>query len=168
VARTVGRILLTLTGLAVTGFVLVVLIGLWDRHEQEITASLSRIYDRYLALQAGFPSNPKTRAGVEPERAGPAGRGQVATTQTFQQQPKLVGTGAVGSSNQGMSVALSVDGNTAIVGGPGPNWVGLETTLGIDRHPLASARPVRHGCLPAVAVSGHNKTNWSAPVSWRA
>ena len=120
-ARTVGRILLTLTGLAVTGFVLLVLIGLWDRHEQEITASLSRIYDRYLALQAGFPSNPKARAGVEPERAGAAGRGQVATTQTFQQQPKLVGTGAVGSSNQGMSVALSVDGNTAIVGGPGPN-----------------------------------------------
>ena len=120
-ARTVGRILLTLTGLAVTGFVLLVLIGLWDRHEQEITASLSRIYDRYLALQAGFPSNPKARAGVEPERAGAAGRGQVETTQTFQQQPKLVGTGAVGSSNQGMSVALSVDGNTAIVGGPGPN-----------------------------------------------
>jgi hypothetical protein len=51
-----------------------------------------------------------------------AGRGrQVATTQTFQEQPKLVGTGAVASGNQGMSVALSADGNTAIVGGPGPN-----------------------------------------------
>jgi len=117
----IGRILLTLGVLAVTGFVLLVLIGFWDRHEQEITASLSRIYDRYLALQAGFPSNPRARAGIEPERARAAGRGQVATTQTFQQQPKLVGTGAVGSSNQGMSVALSVDGNTAIVGGPGPN-----------------------------------------------
>ena len=121
VARMIGRILLTLGVLAVTGFVLLVLIGFWDRHEQEITASLSRIYDRYLALQAGFPSNPRARAGIEPERARAAGRGQVATTQTFQQQPKLVGTGAVGSSNQGMSVALSVDGNTAIVGGPGPN-----------------------------------------------
>jgi hypothetical protein len=41
-----------------------------------------------------------------------------------QQGPKLVGTGAVGPSQQGWSVALSGDGNTAIVGGrndnPGP------------------------------------------------
>jgi hypothetical protein len=35
VARTIGRILLTLAILAITGFVLLVLIGLWDRHEQE-------------------------------------------------------------------------------------------------------------------------------------
>src|SRR6266550_2715751 len=122
VARTIGRILLTLTGLAVTGFVLLVLIGLLDRHEQEITASLSRIYERYLAPQAGASSNPRARAAAEAERAGVVGRGrEVATAQTFQEQPKLVGTGAVGSGNQGMSVALSADGNTAIVGGPGPN-----------------------------------------------
>ena len=38
-----------------------------------------------------------------------------------QQGSKLVGTGAVGSAQQGMSVALSADGNTAIVGGPGDN-----------------------------------------------
>jgi hypothetical protein len=118
----IGRILLTLTGLAVTGFVLLVLIGLWDRHEQEITASLSRIYERYLAPQAGPSSNPRARATAEAGRAGVVGRGrEVATTQTFQEQPKLVGTGAVGSANQGMSVALSADGNTAIVGGPGAN-----------------------------------------------
>src|SRR5437870_4389346 len=42
-------------------------------------------------------------------------------SETFQDQPKLVGTGAVGSANQGMAVALSADGNTAIVGGPGAN-----------------------------------------------
>jgi hypothetical protein len=118
----IGRILLTLTGLAVTGFVLLVLIGLWDRHEREITASLSRIYERYLAPQAGPSSNPRARATAEAGRAGVVGRGrEVATTQTFQEQPKLVGTGAVGSANQGMSVALSADGNTAIVGGPGAN-----------------------------------------------
>ena len=39
-ARTIGRILLTLAILAITGFVLLVLIGLWDRHEQAITAGL--------------------------------------------------------------------------------------------------------------------------------
>src|SRR5262249_53111953 len=45
------------------------------------------------------------------------------------QQAKLVGTGAVGFVRQGTSVALSSDGNTAIVGGPldssstGAAWV---------------------------------------------
>ncbi len=38
-----------------------------------------------------------------------------------QQGSKLVGTGAVGNSGQGTSVALSADGNTAIVGGAGDN-----------------------------------------------
>jgi hypothetical protein len=38
-----------------------------------------------------------------------------------QQGDKLVGSGAVGSANQGSSVALSADGNTAIVGGSGDN-----------------------------------------------
>src|SRR5262245_13499599 len=122
VARTIGRILLKLTGLAGTGFLLLVLIGLWDQHEHEVTASLSRIYERYLASQAGPSSNPRARAAAETERPGVVGRGrQVAMTQTFQGQPRLVGTGAAGSANQGMSVALSADGNTAIVGGPGPN-----------------------------------------------
>ena len=34
-----------------------------------------------------------------------------------QQGQKLVGTGAVGGAEQGFSVAMSADGNTAIVGG---------------------------------------------------
>jgi hypothetical protein len=38
-----------------------------------------------------------------------------------QQGGKLVGTGAVGSAGQGISVALSADGNTAMVGGAGDN-----------------------------------------------
>jgi hypothetical protein len=36
-------------------------------------------------------------------------------------QAKLFGTGATGNANQGFSVALSADGNTAIVGGLGDN-----------------------------------------------
>jgi hypothetical protein len=39
-----------------------------------------------------------------------------------QQGSKLVGTGAVGGTGQGISVALSADGNTAIVGGPADNF----------------------------------------------
>src|SRR5947199_410827 len=38
-----------------------------------------------------------------------------------QQGSKLVGTGAVRNGLQGQSVALSADGNTAIVGGPSDN-----------------------------------------------
>jgi hypothetical protein len=40
---------------------------------------------------------------------------------SYQQGAKLVGTGAVGTADQGRSVALSADGNTAIVGGPYDN-----------------------------------------------
>jgi hypothetical protein len=46
-----------------------------------------------------------------------------------QQGPKLVGSESVGGASQGSSVALSADGNTAIVGGPsvddslGAAWV---------------------------------------------
>jgi hypothetical protein len=38
-----------------------------------------------------------------------------------QQGVKLIGTASVGSSNQGWSVALSGDGNTALLGGPSDN-----------------------------------------------
>jgi hypothetical protein len=43
---------------------------------------------------------------------------QFALAQFTQQGPKLVGTGDVGGAQQGYSVALSADGNTALVGGP--------------------------------------------------
>jgi hypothetical protein len=46
---------------------------------------------------------------------------QLALAQFTQQGPKLVGTGAVGFASQGWSVALSADGNTAVVGGPQDN-----------------------------------------------
>jgi hypothetical protein len=119
VARMVGRILLTLVGLVVTGFVLLVLIGLWGRYEQQIAAlDLSAIYARYLT--AAFSGGPKDRVAVEAQPQGATAREQLATVPPFQQR-KLIGSGAVGSVNQGTSVALSADGNTAIVGGPGPN-----------------------------------------------
>jgi hypothetical protein len=46
---------------------------------------------------------------------------QLALAQFTQQGSKLIGTGTVGGANQGFSVALSGDGNTAIVGGRGDN-----------------------------------------------
>ena len=55
-----------------------------------------------------------------------AGLLSTARAQFIQQGGKLVGTGAVGNSQQGYSVALSADGTTVIVGGPtnaGAVWV---------------------------------------------
>lgn len=40
-----------------------------------------------------------------------------AAAQWTQQGPKLLGTGASGAASQGGAVALSADGNTAVVGG---------------------------------------------------
>ena len=47
-----------------------------------------------------------------------------------QQGPKLVGTGADGAAGQGVSIALSADGNTAVVGGDSDHVSG--THLGPD------------------------------------
>ena len=70
VARMIGRILLTLAVLSGIGFVVLVLIGLWDRYEQEAVAlGFSGIYERYLASQADFSSDPKIPAGAEAARA---------------------------------------------------------------------------------------------------
>ena len=101
----IGHILLTLAALTVSAFLLLVLIGLWDRYEHESGAlGFSGIYERDFASQ------------VDP--AEQKGGGEQLSRQ---QGPKLVGSGVVGSANQGMSVALSADGNTAIVGAPGPS-----------------------------------------------
>jgi hypothetical protein len=68
---------------------------------------------------------------------GPADNGFAGATWVFtrsggvwsQQGPKLVGTGAVGNAQQGWSVSLSADGNTALIGGnldnnnAGATWV---------------------------------------------
>lgn len=40
---------------------------------------------------------------------------------TWSQQAKLVGTGATGAAKQGTGVAISANGNTAVVGGPADN-----------------------------------------------
>jgi hypothetical protein len=51
------RSLLSLSVLALTGYLVLVLAGhLWDRHSQETQAlGFSGIYERYLGSSAGFP-----------------------------------------------------------------------------------------------------------------
>jgi hypothetical protein len=71
---------------------------------------------------------------------------QLALAQFTQQGPKLVGTGAIGNANQGSSVALSADGNTAIVGGPCD-----------DGNTTACSGTGRRGSTPVATVSGPSK-----------
>jgi hypothetical protein len=68
--------------------------------------------DGNTAIVGGWSDNSKTGAAWVFTRVGGV---------WTQQGNKLMGTDAVGSARQGTSVALSSDGNTAIVGGPGDN-----------------------------------------------
>ena len=85
-----------------------------------------------------------------------------------QQGSKLVGTGvSVGDAQQGYSVALSGDGNTAIIGGLGDNidsgaaWVftrsgGVWTQQGHKLVGTGATEEARQGC--SVALSGDGNT----------
>jgi hypothetical protein len=56
----IGDILLRLVALALVGFVFLVLVGLWDRYDQEARAlGFSGIYQHHLASRAGFPKDPQ-------------------------------------------------------------------------------------------------------------
>ena len=70
----IGRIL-RLTVLALTGVLVLVLIGhLWNRYSQETEAlGFSGVYERYLASEAGFPDDPKAYRAAEAARGRPAG-----------------------------------------------------------------------------------------------
>jgi len=61
----------------------------------------------------------------------------IRSGERWAQEAKLVGTGAIGNTQQGYSVAISGDGNTAIVGGPDDNdyvgaaWVFTRSSDGV-------------------------------------
>ena len=78
-----------------------------------------------------------------------AGPVLAASQPDSQSGSKMVGAGAVGPAEQGWSVAVSADGNTAIVGGTGDNRL----------------EPGRRGSTPAAAISGPSRAaSWSAPA----
>ena len=83
-----------------------------------------------------------------------------------QQGSKLAGTGAVGPAEQGVSVALSADGNTAIVGGPfdnlktGAAWVytcsgGVWTQQGSKLVGTGAVGPAEQGHSVALSADGN-------------
>jgi hypothetical protein len=120
VRRIIERVLLAAIVFAMTGFVLLVLIGLWDRYEKQADNEAD---GRYLAPQAVSSCDSDARAAAKAEHAPrvAVGRDRLGPARVLQQEPKLGATDAFEGTNQGMSVALSADGSTAIVGGPGPH-----------------------------------------------
>ena len=74
--------------------------------------SVSVSADGNTAMVAGYFDNSSAGAAWVYTRSGGV---------WIQQGAKLVGTGAVGVAQQGISVSLSADGNTAIVGGSNDN-----------------------------------------------
>ena len=108
---------------------------------------------------------------------------QPALAQFTQQGGKLVGTGAVGAADQGYSIALSSDGNTAVVGGPGDNanagaaWVytrsgGVWTQQGAKLVGTGAVGAAEQGYSVALsadgntAIVGGETDNGNAGVAW--
>jgi hypothetical protein len=129
VARKIADLLLQLFVLAITGLLVLVLVDLRVRSEQKLTALNSNSVDAR-ALKSAFPNHPSAGAGAEQARQ--AASAELLPAPGLEEAAKPVDTDAARNANQGMSVALSADGNTAIVGGPGPN------NADRDRAPLAA------------------------------
>ena len=122
--RMIERVLLATILFAMTGFVLLVLIGLWDSYEKQAAASgFDEADGRYLTPQAVSPRDADTRSGPMTEQTPhvAVARDRLGSAQVVRQEPKPAGTHLFEGTNQGMSIALSADGSTAIVGGPGPH-----------------------------------------------
>jgi len=147
----VGRIVLALGGVGIAAFAALVLVGLWDHYSNHPGTELGRgqlpplpklvgadaaglsnqgmsvalSADGTTAIVGGPGSNNADRDRLP--ATGPAGAAWVFTrrgTQWMQEGKKLVGTtNDIGGRlwSQGVSVALSADGSTAVVGGPSDN-----------------------------------------------
>ena len=79
-----------------------------------------------------------------------------------QQGSKLVGTGASGAASQGQSVAVSADGNTAIVGGNGDNSYAGATWVWIRSNGLWTQQG---GTLVGSGAISSPQQGWSVALS---
>jgi hypothetical protein len=119
--------------------------------DPRLGASVSLSGDGNTAIVGGYGDNDFSGAVWVYTRNRRAEKGKdhsAASGGVWSQRAKLVGTGAIGpSANQGYSVSLSADGNTAIVGGYNDNylagaaWVytrNRPSEKGEEDHPVAS------------------------------
>ena len=128
----------------------------------ELGSSASLSGDGNTAIVGGFNDNGETGAAWVFTRSGGV---------WSEQGPKLVGTGAVGHAGQGVSVSLSSDGNTAIVGGTydndraGAAWVYTQPTFaGIPGKANCFGQSVT-GCKGSSAASMPRPQPWGSQAS---
>jgi hypothetical protein len=124
-------------------------------------ASVSLSADGNTAIIGGFNDNPTGAVWVWTRSGG------VWT----QQGAKLVGSGAVGGPGQGISVCLSADGNTAIVGGDSDNdsagaaWVFTTSNVGnpcqVSVVPFFQAPPISPLILCPLSVNQLGNAPWA-------
>jgi hypothetical protein len=88
----------------------------------------------------------------------------------FLEQPTLVAADAVGNAQQGQSVALSADGNTAIVGGPKDNGgIGAAFVFtrsgGVWTEQVASRPAIRRQRSAEVSPRTSNRSNSASQLA---
>jgi antibiotic biosynthesis monooxygenase (ABM) superfamily enzyme len=81
-----------------------------------------------------------------------------ASPRMTQQGPKLVGSHASGDAEQGISVSLSADGNTAIVGGPADNSGAGAAWIFSRNSPLPAVAGAVGAPVPRVAPAAWTQT----------
>jgi lipocalin len=107
--------------------------GIWSQQGNKLVGK-GAAYDTYQGASVAISANGNTAILGGYRDSSNAGAAWIYTRSNgvwTQQGSKLVGTGATGRANQGASVALSADGNTAIVGGPADNEVKIYSGSGI-------------------------------------
>jgi hypothetical protein len=106
--------------------------GVWTQQGSKLVGS-GAVGNAYQGLSVAISADGNTALVGGPDDNKRAGAAWVYTRSGgvwMQQGDKLVGTGAVIAAYQGSSVALSGDGNTAIVGGPGDLGAGDDLDAG--------------------------------------
>jgi hypothetical protein len=95
--------------------------GIWT--EQQKLVGSGAVGNAYQGYSVALSADGNTAVVGAPFDNTSTGAAWVFTRSgnVWAEQQKLVGTGAVGAAEQGRSVALSGDGNTAILGGYGDN-----------------------------------------------
>ena len=94
--------------------------GIWSQQGPKLVAtdSVGSVVFQGVGVSLSGDGNTAIVGGLGDNNAVGAAWVFTRSGGVWSQQAKLVGTGAIGLAEQGHSVALSSDGDTAIVGGP--------------------------------------------------
>ena len=141
--------------------------GVWSQQGAKLVGT-GAVNDSHQGVSVALSADGNTAMVGGPDDNNDVGAAWVYTRnggEWSQQGTKLVGTGAVGAAIQGFSVALSADGNTAMVGGPfdngrdGAAWVftrsgGVWTQQGANLVGTGATGGAQQGCSVVLSADG--------------